>query len=186
MSIKNLPESSLSGLTPQTSNALTSADVTSTTGSPTITTSGIYTIYTYTGSGTIVLARSGYCDFLMAAGGSGGTSGATNGSGRVLLPTIELASGTLTVTVGAGGPGGGNVDAISGFASVLGALTTGRTGALAGPAANMPGYTSSITGTSITYGTGLVTTPTANRGEGGTNVGNTAGSSGVVIVRVVT
>ena len=51
---------------------LTTTDVTSTTGSPTITTSGIYTIYRYTGSGTISVNKNGLCDVLVVGGGGSG------------------------------------------------------------------------------------------------------------------
>ena len=60
---------------------LTSGDVTSTTGSPTITTSGIYTIYQFTGSGTIVLGKAGLCDVLVIGGGGGGSMGGGGAGG---------------------------------------------------------------------------------------------------------
>ena len=62
---------------------LTSADVTSTTGSPTITTSGANTIYTFTGSGTMVLGKAGLCDALVVGGGGGGAGRA------VVMPGIH-------------------------------------------------------------------------------------------------
>ena len=86
--------------------ALTSADVTSTTGSPTITTSGGFTIYSYTGSGTMVLGKAGLADSILCigGGGGGGAGGGGGGAGGYLYITSPyLVSGTNTVTVGAGG-----------------------------------------------------------------------------------
>ena len=86
---------------------LTSGDVTSTTGSPTITTSGGNTIYKFTGSGTMVLAKAGLASMVVTGAGGGGGSasnGGGGGAGGLLINSATyLASGTLTVTVGAGG-----------------------------------------------------------------------------------
>jgi hypothetical protein len=82
---------------------LTSADVTSTTGSPTITTSGGRTIYAFSGSGTIVLGKAGLCDLLVVGGGGAATRGAGGAGGMLPLTSAYLQAGTLTVTVGAGG-----------------------------------------------------------------------------------
>ena len=107
---------------------LTSADVTSTTGSPTITTSGANTIYQFTGSGTIVLGKAGLCDAVIVGGGGGSGFSADNtrnnggaGAGGIYglgAPTIYLDSGTLTVTVGGGGASLSN-GGTSGVASSL-------------------------------------------------------------------
>ena len=88
---------------------LTSADVSSTTGSPTITTSGGFTIYYFTGSGTIVLGKAGTVDSILCigagAGGGGYVGGGGGAGGYFPLSDAYLPSGTNTVTVGAGGAG---------------------------------------------------------------------------------
>ena len=87
---------------------LTSADVTSTTGSPTITTSGANTIYSFTGSGTIVLGKAGLCNLLVVGAGAGGSvyGGGSGAGGHLAITDAFLASGTNTITVGAGGAAG--------------------------------------------------------------------------------
>jgi len=83
----------------------------STTGSPTVDTSSVSnkTVLKYTGSGTFVLS-SGSPDvrYLVVGGGGGGAGGAGGGGGAGGFLTgtkSSLASGTYTVTIGAGGAG---------------------------------------------------------------------------------
>lgn len=93
---------------------LTSADVSSTTGSPTITSGGGYTVYKFTGSGSITFGKAGLCDVLVVGGG--GAGGANNaktsvsgrgggGAGGYIENTFYLPSGTSTITIGGGGSG---------------------------------------------------------------------------------
>ena len=93
---------------------LTSADVTSTTGSPTITTTGAVTSYSFTASGTITLGKAGLCDVLLVAGGAGGSRGYTSqvygaggsgAGGHLYKQNAYVASGASTITIGAGGVG---------------------------------------------------------------------------------
>ena len=85
----------------------------STTGSPTIATSGGFTYYGFTVDGSITVDVAGLCDILViAGGGGGGTNGAADqsggggGAGGVLFASnYFLSSGTHTIVVGDGGAG---------------------------------------------------------------------------------
>jgi hypothetical protein len=82
------------------------AVISSTTGSPTITTDGTATVYTFTGDGTIVVGTAGVIDLLLIGGGGGGGSnqgGGGGGGGRLYLEDFLLSTGTATVRIGAGG-----------------------------------------------------------------------------------
>lgn len=87
---------------------LSDSAISGTTGSPTITTftsGGLnYKAYAFTGSGSITLTKAGLADCLLIGGGGGGSSAGGGGAGGYLAKTnAYLNSGTLTVTVGAGG-----------------------------------------------------------------------------------
>lgn len=110
------------------------AVVSATTGSPTITTDGDATIYTFTGDGSITISKSGMIQALLVGGGgasisdtgggqtSGGGAGGylamidgeNTGGGLASTGQGYIPAGTHTITVGAGGTppgvgrGGGN------------------------------------------------------------------------------
>ena len=102
------------------------AVVSSTTGSPTITTDGSATVYTFTGDGTIVIGTAGVATLLAvgAGGGAGqgtGDSGGGGGGGQVLSAAANLLAQTYTIKVPAGGAGGpaGNNPGSTGFAAAM-------------------------------------------------------------------
>ena len=70
---------------------------------------GTYTGYaykTYTGSGTITITTAGFADILIIGGGGGGGGNGAGGAGAggyAALSNYYLPTGTLTITVGAGG-----------------------------------------------------------------------------------
>ena len=70
-----------------------------------------YKYITYTASGTLTVTTAGFADVLLVAGGGGGgaavrASGGGGAGGYLEITNAYLPSGTLTVTVGAGGAGG--------------------------------------------------------------------------------
>jgi hypothetical protein len=205
------------------SSGADAAVITSTTGSPTITTDGTATIYTYTGSGTIVVGTAGAATVLVISGGGGsGYTGSViggGGAGGLIEKTMTLTAATHTITIGPGGASGATVGT-AGTNSSLGTLVltggggpgvgatsttdfyptfangggysgglihfssaAGREGMGAGVGAGASvGYTSSISGSSVEYGTGGKTPVSTNKGSGGYSTSN--GVTGVVIIRV--
>lgn len=169
--------------------------VTGTTGSPTVDTSSVpgYTIYTWTGNGSVT-TTAGWAEVLVLSGGGAGQTYGGEG-GRILTGKQQFTAATHTVTVGAGAVGGTDtgVNQLSGY-SELGPVITGRAGAgsnyVLGARGGYPtagsdylaGFPSTITGASVTYGKAVEATPDANKGEGSPVAG--AGSTGVVILKV--
>jgi hypothetical protein len=87
----------------------------------TITTSGAYTIHTFTSSGTFTPNGDGNVDYLVVAGGGGGggsntsDSGGGGGAGGFRTATdLAVTAVAYTVTIGAGGAGGASANAASG------------------------------------------------------------------------
>lgn len=74
----------------------------------TVTTSGAYTIHTFTSSGTFTINYPVAVEYLVVAGGGGGGGviGGGGGGGGVRTGTLTMTAGAKTVTIGAGGAGG--------------------------------------------------------------------------------
>lgn len=104
--------------------ALRASDVSGTTGSPTITTAGGYTVYQFTGTGSITLAKAGTVEVLALGGGGsgGGYNGGGGGAGGYTAVPILLPIGAQTVTVGAGGASTTNTYGLPGNSSGIGSI----------------------------------------------------------------
>lgn len=95
------------------------AGISGTTGSPTETTDGSATIYTFTGDGSITVGVAGVIH-IFGIGGGGGSKGYGRPSGGGAGVVFEksdyyVTAGTYTITVGAGGTGSGNAAGHAGF-----------------------------------------------------------------------
>jgi len=115
------------------SSGTAAAVITSSTGSPTITTNGTATVYTFTGDGTLVVGTAGAVRLLVCAGGGGGgytvnsESGAGGGAGGYAeITSLTLEAGTWTVKVGAAGAGALVATDTSGTAGGYSAISSGQ------------------------------------------------------------
>lgn len=178
------------------------SQVTATTGSPT---TGTYTdgngvgwkYYKWTAASGSVTVTTGVIDVWIVGGGSAGGAATWNGIGGAVVSGVQpIAAGTHNIVRGAGGSAGTLLNSY-GAHSALGTslhLITQKANSNSDPsqwgayrgATGHPGPTTSITGTSEEYSRTAASSPRANYGDGGTESGNTAGSTGVVIIRVPT
>jgi hypothetical protein len=193
MTISRLTDSSLYKAQADLLGAGGWATVTATTGSPT---TGTYTdsngvawkYYQWTSNGSVTVTAGLVDTFLIGGGQQGYALTYDGGAGGTLYGLQVMTAATHTVTVGAGGSGSGSAGDRMGFQSALGPHNTNRSTLSVG-AGIAPGYgafTSSITGSALTYGLAGQASPRANRGDGGAGSGNVNGSAGVVIIRVPT
>lgn len=171
------------------------AKVSSTTGSPTITTDGSATVYKYTGTGNIVFSQAGYVRVLIVGGGGGGGTGNSinwgggGGAGDVKDVWLYVDATTYTLTVPAGGAAGSGrggraffgslINAGGGFGGngpnggggasgngYVGAAGEGNGGSSTGDGSQTPTI-SSITGTATNYGGTLVFTAASGAANSG-------------------
>jgi hypothetical protein len=170
---------------------LPKASYSATTGSPTVTTVSGKTCVQFTGSGSITISQAGTVEVLVIGGGGGGGAriGGGGGAGGYLYDaSAYLISGTLTVTVGAGGAG-----ATTGTAANARIGTVSRLGSYYAPGGGGGASSSSAgvgmisqTGSSGGGGAYVVavqtgasgTTGIGNSGGNGTNSGGESGGGG--------
>ena len=145
----------------------------------TITTSGSYTIHTFTSSGTFVVDGGSLTgvDYLVVAGGGGGGSrraGGGGGGGMVNATNQSIAAGTYTITIGAGGAGAttDTANGVVGGNTALGSIQTCNGGGYGGGQAQTGGSGGSGGGGSDGYAGGSGTSGQGNSG------GGSSGSSG--------
>lgn len=150
---------------------LPKATVSATTGSPTITSvtqnGTAYTVYGWTGSGSITFSQPGVIDAFVQAGGGGAGNRSGAGAGGAFIGKIAVATGT-TYTVTVGGGGGRTTN---GSNSSIGSLVTVLGG----------GYGSDVSSAGGSGGSGGGGDATAGTGTGwqGTNgSGQTGGGGG--------
>ena len=137
------------------------------------TTSGVYTIHTFTSSGSLIVeGKSFTADYLVVAGGGGGggtRAGGGGAGGMIESPGQTIPVGTHTVTIGGGGSGGPGVNSGAvGENSSLGSLATANGGAYGGGQGNPGGP----------GGSGGGGSDGAGGGEGTPGQGNDGGNSG--------
>jgi hypothetical protein len=153
-----------------------------------VTTSGLYTIHTFTSSGTFSVSSGGTVEYLIVGGGGGGGyevsswSAGGGGAGGVLAGTISVAALSYPVTVGAGG--GNHLNGSNSIFNGQTALGGGRGGILnengaVGGSGGGAGSGNAIggTGTAGQGSAGGNTTGGTWQSAGGGGAGGTGGSS---------
>lgn len=130
----------------------------------------------------LLIAAPGVVEGLVVSGGSGARTAVwgAGAGGSWIEGLLVLASGPHAVVVGAGGSGTSYENA-TGKPSGLGSVRTNI--APLWPISTYASLTSAITGSSVEYARADQASPAANRGDGGDDTGDVAGSTGVVIIR---
>jgi len=155
----------------------------------TITTSGAYTIHTFTTGGTFTPSSNLNVEYLVAAGGGGGgkpgyggdAGGGGGGAGGLRTGTLSVTATSYAITVGAGGAGGAGTPGIKGtnggnsiFSTITAAGGGGGGAAWTGANAGGSGGGASYDGSS-----GGAASPAGQGNAGGNGLsGNFAGAGG--------
>lgn len=166
----------------------------------TITTSGGYTIHTFTTSGTFTPNGVFSVEYLVVGGGGGGgghanndKGGAGGGAGGLKTGSSTIGAIGYTITVGAGGAGGGSTDSQSGsrgqngsdsiFSSITSTGGGGGAGGFGGDGSDHSGFDGGSGGGASKNGSGGVGT-VGQGNDGGTASGqdNSAGGGGASAV----
>lgn len=160
---------------PVSAGGVPKATVTGTTGSPNVdtTTRSGKTIYKFTGSGTITVGTAGTAEILVIGGGGGAIAGGAGAGGMLSVTGAFLESGTLTVTVGAGGGAGvnGNTSRLGNYYGI-----GGGAGGNSGASGNVGGSGGGAQGTNVPGSAG--TPGQGNAGGGGGTGGGVGGGGG--------
>jgi len=138
-----------------------------------------YSVRTFTATGTLVCSTAGLCDLLLVGGGAGSGNDGGGGAGDyVPITNMYLASGSYTVTVGAGGAGGtvGNPGSNGGKTTLAGIVAVGGGGGAYIDEAQSGG---SGGGTGRNYATSYGKGLGINGFDGGHTFGGGGGSAGV-------
>jgi type II secretory pathway pseudopilin PulG len=148
----------------------------------TITTSGLYTIHTFTGSGTFTPNSAGNIEILVVAGGGAGGyhyAGGGGAGGLVSSSSYAVSAQAYDVTIGDGGAPAGNGG--NGGNSVFGGITAyGGGGGAFGGSGGVAGSGGSGGGGSSGGDPGGIATPAGqgNNGAGGASLGWNAAPGG--------
>jgi len=146
------------------------------------TTSGGYTIHTFTSSGTFAVSgASAMVDYLIVAGGGGGgatRAGGGGGGGMIVSTNQTLNIASYTVTIGAGGAGQASTgsDGANGANSVLGSFTANGGGA--GGGQGRAGVAGGSGGGGSDGGSGASSNSASQGNAGGGSAGDTGGGGG--------
>ena len=151
----------------------------------TVTTSGIYTLHTFTGSGTLTVTGVGDVDYLIIGGGSGcrgffdsnDPGGGGAGGDLKEIFNYNISAGTYTVTVGAGGASFSNAiggeSSISTIDSALGAPSNSNT------INELLGKNSRNKSGGINFGTGRAGGGASHNQDGGDATSTKGGNGGL-------